>query len=92
MHHFIFRRNDEGKAVMSYKYKCYNDIIDAVYLRNYDKGMPFESKEYGSGLILDCKLIKDQITKKTFWIYKVQFKMEDERVIRKIIPLKGIIF
>ena len=74
MHHFIFRRNDEGKAVMSYKYKRYND---AVYPRNYDKGMPFESEEYGTGLILDCKPIKDQITKEKFWIYTVQFKKED---------------
>ena len=44
---------------------------DEVYPCNYDKGMPFESKEYGSGLILDCKPIKDQITKENFWIYTV---------------------
>ena len=74
MHHFIFRRNHEGKAVMSYKYKRYKG---AVCPHNYDKGMPFESEEYGTGLILDCKPIKDQITKEKFWIYTVQFKKED---------------
>jgi hypothetical protein len=74
VHHFVFKRNDEGRAVMTYKLKRSND---AVYPRQYDKGMPFESDDHGTGLVLDCKPLKDQLTKEKFWTYTVEFKNKD---------------
>ena len=52
IHHFIFKRNEQGKTIMQYKYKRYSDT---VYPRKYDKGSNFQSEQYGTGLVVDCK-------------------------------------
>ena len=74
IHHFIFRRNCEGKTVMQYKYKRYSD---AVYPRTKGEGSIFLSEQHGEGLVLSSTPTCDAITKKKYWCYSVQFTKQD---------------
>ena len=50
---------------------------NAAYPRKYAKGSNFQSEQYGTGLVVDCKPTKDPVSKKKYWNYSVEFQEED---------------
>ena len=83
VHHFIFKKNDKGLATMQYKYKCKNN---AVYPRQFDKGMRFESEEHGVEVVPDCQPTKDIISKKNSGIILLCSKMVMAQAFKKNCP------
>jgi hypothetical protein len=74
VHHFIFRRDSEGKSVMQYKMKRYSN---AVYPRRYNVGDTHVHETLGSGQVIGAKAEKNALTKEKYWVYTVKYKTND---------------
>jgi len=69
----ILQTNNANNIQCLPKCKRYSN---AAYPRKYAKGSNFQSEQYGTGLVVDCKQ-KIQFLKHIYWNYSVEFQEED---------------
>ena len=79
VHHFIFKCNDEGQAVMQYKI-LRNSV--ALYPRQYQVSNIFRSEKFGDGQVVSCRPERD-FDKRKFWVYSVNFNNPDQTEFQK---------
>jgi hypothetical protein len=87
VHHFIFRRNDEGKCIMNYKLKRYQH---ALYPRRYPHvGATHISPDQGPGTVVNFEAFRDEGSKQKFWVYHVVYSKDDGNIEEKVtLPAK----
>ena len=94
MHHFIFRRNEIGKATL--QYKIYRASV-ALYPREWVRSIPgsdgqhYHSEKHGVGTILRMTPERDMHSKKKFWRLEVEFQNENGPHIVEIIEVPSSI-
>jgi hypothetical protein len=73
-HYYLFWNDKDKGPVMQYKLYRYSNLL---YPRKYMESQQHHFEEYGLGMVVSTKPIKDPLTKEKFWETEVVFKNED---------------